>query len=405
MLKDIIFVNDYATINGGLAKLAIDGAIGLGAIGAKVTFIAASGPVADRLAASGVDVRCMNQPDIWDEPNRALAMARGIWNGSAMEYIRTQLKDFDPATSIIHCQGFSRALSPAIGKLMIDGGFRHVYSMHDNMLACPNGTFFHHREQAICKRPALGLACLTTNCDARAPYHKLWRVTRQVVAKAVAGIPQGFKDLIYTSELHRGVIEPYLNPASRLHYVANPISVDKGPRVKAEDNDIFLFVSRLVPEKGAVLFAEAAKRAGVKAVFVGDGPEREKVEAIYPQAHVTGWVSPAEVEMWLSRARCLVFPSIWYDASPLTVRESLAKGVPVICGGWNAGSEAISDGRTGYVADNSDPATWQALMARLDGNVAELSAHAYDDYWANPVGLTEHARRLLEVYEIAMSNQ
>lgn len=199
--------------------------------------------------------------------------------------------------------------------------------------------------------------------------------------------------------MHRRTIAPFLDPSSRPHYVPNPISISRQDRVRVEDNDIYLFVSRFAPEKGAPLFAEAAKRAGVKAVFVGDGPDRAKIEAINPDAHITGWVGPEEVEAWLSRARCLVFPSIWSDASPLTVREALAKGVPVICGEWNAGSEAIEHGKTGYVASDSSPSVWQALMREADQNAGELSRNAYQAYWANPVDEQRHGKLLLEVYE------
>jgi glycosyltransferase involved in cell wall biosynthesis len=111
------------------------------------------------------------------------------------------------------------------------------------------------------------------------------------------------------------------------------------------------------------------------------------------------------VEAWLSRARCLVFPSIWSDASPLTVREALAKGVPVICGEWNAGSEAIEHGKTGFVASDSSPSTWQALIREAERKAEELSCNAYRAYWSDPVDEVRHGELLLAVYEKATSAQ
>jgi glycosyltransferase involved in cell wall biosynthesis len=406
MIEHVIFINDYASVTGGLTKVALDGAKGLAALGVRVTYLALVGPVDPSLTEAGIDVRCMGQPDIWQEPNRTLAMTRGLWNDKGVRWVRQQIAEFDPRHSILHCQGYTRALSPAIGRLLIESGFPHVFTMHDYMLACPTGTFFDHKERQICTRRALGPSCLTARCDTGGMHHKAWRVARQAITHGPGQMPAGLKDIIYISEKQRQVMEPYLGPETRLHYVPNPISIEKAERVRAEDNDIFLFVSRLVPEKGGTLFAKAAKAAGVKAVFVGDGPERAEIQAIYPEAHITGWVTPAEVEEWLSKASCLVFPSLWYETFGLAIREALALGVPVICGEWFAGADAIRNGINGLIARGATVSEWAELIQEAASKrmVGTMSESAYSGYWKNPNTVSQHAQDLLSAYETILSN-
>ncbi len=142
---------------------------------------------------------------------------------------------------------------------------------------------------------------------------------------------------------------PYMSPKTRMHYVPNPIAQTDAPKVEFQNNDVFLFVGRLNPEKGGLMFAKAAKKAGVKAVFVGDGAEAEQIRAANPDAVLTGWQTPAQVQDWISRSKALVFPSLWYETFGLVAFEALARGVPVICGAWNAASEGITQGVNGVL--------------------------------------------------------
>jgi hypothetical protein len=174
-IDTVIIAIDVAAINGGAAKVAIEEAKGLAAIGRRVIYFAASGPVDPGLTAAGVEVVCLDQPDIVDDPNRWAAMRRGLWNGTAARRLSEIVARVDPARSILHGHGFSRGLSPAIGPVLTGAPMPHVFTMHDYFLACPNGGFFDYPRQEICTRRALGPACLTTHCDARHPAHKAWR--------------------------------------------------------------------------------------------------------------------------------------------------------------------------------------------------------------------------------------
>jgi len=392
-LQTVLIVGDFAYINGGQAKVAIDSALLLAGAGLNVIFFAASGPISPLLDHPRIRTVCLEQKMLIDNPSRLNAMVSGLWNGDALRALRQEISALDSGSSVLHCHGWAKALSPSVGRALTSGSIPVLYTMHEYFLACPNGGFFDYRRQEICTRRALSLDCISTNCDSRHMSHKVWRVARSAVARGFGNLPGGLKHVAYISETQLRAMKPYFSDTARMHSLPNPVSVG-GAKVDATGNETFLFVGRLSPEKGGVLFAKAAREAGVKAVFVGDGPDADAIRSVNPDAMVTGWVSPAEVQDQLSSARALVFPSLWYECQPLVPIEALVRGVPVVCGSWSAAAEVVQDGVNGVVYENTTVSTLADSLKR----VSEIG-HFDATSLAHAVSPERHLSRLLEIYE------
>ncbi|MBK8173811.1 MAG: glycosyltransferase family 4 protein [Rhodospirillales bacterium] len=398
----IVVASDHASINGGLAKVAIESAIGLASRGHRVFYFAAVAPVEARLYEAGVDVICLDQPDLLNDDSALRAATRGIWNRAAAERLSALLNTLDPSQTILHVHGWAKALSPSIGRVIARTPVPTVHTIHEYFLACPNGAFFNYRQQSNCPLTPLSAACVSTNCDVRAYRHKAFRVVRQAALWWLGGMPSGIRHFICISDLQRQVIQPYLPPQANIYSVANPISVeDRGP-ANPEHNDTYLFVGRLSAEKGAILFAEAARQTGLKAVFVGAGGEADHIRGIFPSAELHGWLPPDQVLATMRGARALVFPSLWYECQPLTTFESLANGIPVIVSDNCAGREAVRDGETGLWFPSRDVNALADVMQRLtDADTAKaMGRKAYDTYWENPLTLDRHIDGLEATYAI-----
>src|SRR5208282_530353 len=162
----------------------------------------------------------------------------------------------------------------------------------------------------------------------------------------------------------------------------------------------FLFVGRMSPEKGLFCFAEAARKAGIVPVFVGDGPAAGELSALYPEARLLGWKSPAEVKALMRAARVLVFPSLWFEGQPLTVLEAKAMGTPIIVSDGCAGREEVENGVSGlwFESANADSLAQALEKAKDDALVARMSDAAYDQFWSDPPTLSRHVERLGAVY-------
>ena len=398
-VKEVLIVGDFAAITGGQAKVAIDSARLLADAGIAVTFFAATGPVDPALHHPGIRTVCLDQQTILDDPRRLRAIRRGLWNAEAARALRREVARHDPATTVLHCHGYAKALSPAIGPVLTRGPLRHVFTMHEYFLACPNGGFFDYPRQAICTRTPLGPSCLSCNCDVRHAAHKAWRVARGLLARGPGRLPDGLRDVITISATQRAVMAPFLPKDVHLHRLSNPVDVT-APPVDPAGNTDFIFVGRLNPEKGGLQFARAAAAAGVRAVFVGDGPQRSAIAAANPQAEITGWVTPAQVQEHLGRARALVFPSLWYEGQPLVPLEALLRGIPVVCGTWSAAREEVIHGRNGILYDAP---TVDSLTAALR-DVARITAVPPGDLQDRLSGRA-HLAGLVAIYDEILSRR
>ncbi|MDR7036235.1 glycosyltransferase involved in cell wall biosynthesis [Methylobacterium sp. BE186] len=399
----VVLVADHAFVNGGQAKVAIDSALGLAGRGHRVTLFAAVGPADPRLAQAGIRVVCLDQHDIATAPSKLAFAVQAIWNRTAARRLAAELERVDPRDTIVHVHAFAKALSPSIGTALRASGLPLLYTMHEFFLVCPNGGFYEYPAARICHRTPMSRDCLTTNCDARSYPRKLLRVVRHLGLETVARLPDLFRHVITISDLQERAAAQHLPRATTFHRVPNPIPVPEAPpRPKA--GGAFLFVGRISTEKGAPIFAEAARRAGIRPVFAGDGEQAGMLAARYPEAVMLGWQDSASVQALLREARALVFPSVWYEGQPLTVHEALACGTGVIVSDACAGREAVEDGETGFWFRSGDPDALAAHLRRLaDDELAErMGRAAHDRYWSSPLTLDAHLDRLMLVYDAVM---
>ncbi len=402
----IAIVLDHASVTGGQAMVAFDSARGLKAAGHRPIVFAAAGPVDPSLAAAGVEVVCLGQYDILADPSRARAATQGLWNRPAARALARFLASLPRERALVHVHGWAKALSPAIAAPIARSGLPAVATLHEYFLFCPNGGFFDYPANRQCTLEPMSLACVTRNCDSRSYAQKLWRCARHVAMRQIADLPGVFADYVLISKFQREIVAARLPRSARLHEVSNPVDVaDLGAKSEPASGD-FVFVGRIAREKGPLLFAEAARRAGVAPVFVGDGPIAGELAAAYPEARILGWKSKAEVLAAMRAARALVFPSLWYEGQPLTVMEAKAMGTPVVVSDGCAGREEIEDGVAGFWFSNGDADSLAAALVRLkdDALAAQLANGAYRSFWSNPPTLARHVEAVLGVYDCALAH-
>ena len=404
---DVVVLNDFAHVQGGGSKVAILSARALAARGSRVLFFAAAGPVDPELAASGVRVVCLGQPDILADPSRLRGAARGLWNGAAAAALGRELRALDPARTVVHVHGWMKALSSSVIRAALDRAFPVVVTLHDYSAVCPNGGFYNYRTERACRLRPMSAACLATDCDLRSYAHKLWRVARQAVQSGPGRLISGVRHFVCISGTNRALHAPHLPAAAQMHFVPNPIAVERGPPARPERSRLFAAVGRLAAEKGVRLFAAAAREAGAEALFVGDGYLREEIGRINPQARITGWVGPRMVARYLARCRALVFASQWPETQGLAVLEAAARGVPAIVSDGSAAREWVEHGVTGLLFRSGDREDLRRRIAELadDAAVARLGRNAYERFWADPPTPERHAQALERLYRRILNGE
>ena len=403
---ELIILSDSARFNGGAATVALNSAVHIARSGTPVTVFSAVGPIDETLVGeANLSVVCLDQQEIVADPNRLRALARGVKNRPALRALRQLLDDKDPARTVVHAHQWSKALSPAVLAETLDRGFKLAVTLHDFFIVCPNGGFFVYPKLQLCNRTPLSLDCLACPCDRRSELHKLWRSARTWVQNGWWRVAGRVDQFIGVSEFSTEILRPHLPLTVPVDVVNCPCDCEDNGPAPVRGNNLFLFVGRIVPEKGPRLLAEAGRRLGLKVVFIGDGELREEVQRDYPEHTFTGGLAAADIHQWMRRARALVFPSRWYETLGLVVVEAAAQGVPIVAADSSAASHFLEAGRAGlhFQSGSVDSLTEQLALLRDDDLVARLGQGAYDWYWQRPWTMSAHVDTLRFIYARMLS--
>ena len=404
----IIVLNDHGFVNGGAAQVAIASLNALAEAGFDVTFVSSVGPVDPAIDRNLVKIINFGLHDLLSNPSRIHAAISGIWNLHAAAYFKDVLAEFDPQNTIIHLHTWVKSLSSSVVHVATERGFKVVCTLHDYFSICPNGGLYNYKQKKLCALEPMSLSCITSNCDTRSYGQKVWRVARQVVQNNFGHIPSGIKFFITVSDYSESILRPGLLPTAEFFRVRNVIDIGKITPSNVKANDTFTFVGRLSPEKGCVLFANAARIAGIGSVFVGCGEEDKYIRATNQAAELLGWQDRAGVIHAIQSSRAIVFPSLLHETQGLVVLEAAALGIPAIVSDACAAKEAIVDGETGLLfrAGDLDDLAKKIMILKNNSQLsADLGLRAYERYWASPCTPENHVKDLEDCYNAIMNNK
>lgn len=164
-------------------------------------------------------------------------------------------------------------------------------------------------------------------------------------------------------------------PRAGLPVVPNGIDTQRY-KYSAEKEQYLLWLGRICPEKGVHLALQAALHLDLPLIIAGPVhpfPDHE----IYFEKEIRPlldskrrYIGPADgktkIEL-LSKASCLLIPSLVAETSSLVAMEALASGTPVIAFRSGALPEIVEHGSTGLVVDSEDE------MEAAVGEVSKIS--------------------------------
>lgn len=406
MVRDIIIIDNSSQTSGGTAQVAISSALELAKRGYQITYLAADGRDGKQLLEAGVKVINLHQYALMEDPNRIRAAINGIWNRTVLKEVRRILKGFDKESTIVHIHGYMQRFSPSVLKACTQSGIRTVLTLHDYFILCPCGGFYDNLKKTTCGLRPMSAECVRCNCDKRNYMQKIWRVIRQIPTNRYAK-KNGNLNLIYISDFSFSKMKQYLLPMHKTYFVRNPYDIGDEILFEAENNRNYVYLGRLSSEKGVDLFCAAfsqlmqEKMILGKAIVVGDGDQREKLQAEYPEIEFVGWKKHEEILEVIQSARALVFPSKWYEGSPLTPIEFMSHGVPCISSDACAAIEYIQNSENGLIfqTENVEDLKQKVLFADDDQNWKRIAQNLRTGFDRKAYSLESHVDNLLRVYE------
>nr|WP_314262447.1 glycosyltransferase family 4 protein [uncultured Devosia sp.] len=139
----------------------------------------------------------------------------------------------------------------------------------------------------------------------------------------------------------------------------------------------FLFVGRLLKDKGVLDFIAAARQIkasypGARFLLVGGIDENPESIAqsdvdIWVAEGLVEWAGHVPVRPWLRQASVFVLPSYYREGVPRSTQEAMAMARPIITTDSVGCRETVEDGRNGHLVPVRDPdALARAMLAFIE---------------------------------------
>ncbi|MDP2943997.1 MAG: glycosyltransferase [bacterium] len=313
---------------------------------------------------------------------------RMIYSRTARRKFARELDDFKP--DIVHVHNIYHQLSPSILEAAKARGIPVVMHLHDYKLICPNYRLF--TKGHICRKcldEKNYLPCLANNCYESYLQSFLATLEMTIHHKWLHIYEKNINLLIAPSEFMRRLMIESGWPEEKIITVYNPAPKISEALLNTEDGllkndyqnnyqndypeeDYLLYFGRLEPEKGISDLAQAVKsgggHSGQKLHIVGEGPEEKNIRTKFGseikngQIKLLGQLSGQSLNAEITKARAVVFPSIWPENMPLALLESLAQGKIIIASRVGGLPEIIKDKENGFLFKAGDIKELEAVI-------------------------------------------
>jgi len=168
------------------------------------------------------------------------------------------------------------------------------------------------------------------------------------------------------------------NPLMNVEVIRTPLDVDKYVFNKKKDEELILFVGRLVPHKNIISLIKAISYVNVslshkkRLEIVGDGPLRQvltDMQRKYRYIKILGKVDEAEKVRLIGKAFLLAIPSL-REGFPNVVAEAIATGTPILTvrAPLNNVYRFVERHKVGFVASSPSPKDLAETITKIDVN-------------------------------------
>lgn len=308
------------------------------------------------------------------------------WNFVAARRLRRKIREVNP--DIVHLHNIHYASGPLLIRTIKKSHIPLVMTLHNFRLLCPSATLFHNGEIFTDSlRQYFPWTAVRKRVLDNSLFKTFWTAGTYWLHRCIGTWNMVDRYLVLTDFAKKLFLESNINiPVSK--FVIKPNCVIKRDNsVTLPKEDYFLYVGRLSPEKGILSLLNTIEPLEYPLIIVGDGPERQAVEAIarkHPHMRFLGPQRPEQISELMGRALALIVPSRCYEGMPMTILEAYSTGTPVIANGLGALCELIIPGETGYLVNINDVDSVEKALIKVAnlnaGKRSEISRRCFQLY-------------------------
>lgn len=305
---------------------------------------------------------------------------------------------------VAHAHNIYHHLSPSVLVELRRRQIPVVMTLHDLKLACP--AYKMYTGDAICEacrggalRHVVKNRCIKNSAAMSA---LVW--LESTVHQALELYQRNVTRFVVPSRFFLDKFAQWGIDTSRFVYIPNSIDVDAMP-MQGPSGNTFVYLGRLVPEKGVATLIKAAARARVPLRIIGTGSEEPQLRALAAQVggetEFLGYLTGAALRSALAGTRAVVVPSEWYENAPLSVMEAAALGLPVLGADIGGIPELIRHGQTGFVFQSGSVDALAALLEQVQGlplTTLRTMGAAAREWMQTDFSPTAYRERMLSLY-------
>lgn len=324
---------------------------------------------------------------------------------------------------IVHLQHLMGIPAGAVAHLD-ESAIPYVISLHDYWYGCANGQLLTNDSHMLCAGPDARFH----NCGRCAVARAGWTGGAGLLGplaapvlrrrdEALRPIVAGARRIMAPNEFVRQIYAEMGFPTGRV--IINPLGLDRPPdldeqiaahRAARVPSELKLgYVGSISRQKGLHVLIEAMNGLpaegvtldiyGDLAVFPAYVAELRAL-AGHPGIRFNGLLARDRLWAVLGDLDALLMPTLWYEASPATIREAFAAGLPVIASDLGAPGSMIRHGVDGLLFPAGDVAALRVTLTRLAADpllLDELRAGI------SPIRTeAEHVEQIDDVYRQAL---
>ncbi len=257
--------------------------------------------------------------------------------------------------NICHLHNIYHHISPSILGVLKKNHIPVVLTLHDLKLACPAYKMYTH--DGICERCKNGNIhnVVMHRCIKESYALSMLIAVESTVNSLLGSYKRCVDRYIVPSRFYIKKFVEWGWDGARFAYVPNFVNTSLF-EPEYRPGNAFVYLGRLVKEKGVATLIKAAAVAGVSLRVIGTGPEegalRNLSMCLGADVSFLGYLSGSPLHDQIRSARALVLPSEWYENAPVSVMEAYALGKPVIGAAIGGIPELIREGGSGVTFES-----------------------------------------------------
>jgi len=307
---------------------------------------------------------------------------------------------------IAHGHNIYGLLTTSVLDELYANGIPAVLTLHDFKIICPNYQFLngakicedcktHHYYKAILNKCVHGNMFYSSVYALENYFHYITGKYEKKVSRYIA-----------VSRFIRNKFIEYGFPEDKITFIPNFINAELYEPAY-ENQKYFLYLGRLVPEKGLMTLLKAfarLKTAGNRLVIAGDGPlrkelEKEIIDQSIKNVELTGFLTGDLLADKIKKCTCTIIPSEIYENCPMSALESFAYGKPVIGADIGGIPELIAHKIDGLIFKSGDVEDLSYCMEYM----ASLSPLQLKELGTNARMKIERSYNVKQHYEALMT--